>query len=81
MYIKKKGASNGEYCFSVRQRSHVLLFDAIKIIFNTRRGVENDGKYMNLVMSSKKDLQTVVDLFSHSHLHPLIGLKNRQYQQ
>ena len=37
------------------------------------------GKYAQFSVSSKTDIQTVIDFFSFSGLHPLIGLKYIQY--
>ena len=36
-------------------------------------------KYIQFAVSSKTDIQTVINFISFSGLHPLIGLKNIQY--
>lgn len=75
-YIKR----SGEYIFSLRQRSHDLLFQAIKLVFKTNKKIEDQRGYMKFSVSSVKDLTTVVQLFSFSGLHPLIGLKSQDYK-
>ena len=36
-------------------------------------------RYIQFSVSSKTDIQTVINFFSFLGLHPLIGLKNIQY--
>lgn len=74
-YIK----SSGEHYFSLRQRSHFILFEAFKLVFKTNRKIGHDSKYMIFSVSSKKDLLNVVTFFSNSGLHSLLGLKADQY--
>lgn len=46
--------ASGEYCFSIKQRSHDLLFEALCLVFGTSRKVTMEqGKYMQLSLSSK----------------------------
>jgi hypothetical protein len=73
--------NNGDFCFSLRQRSHFNLFEAFKIVFNTQVKIYNDTEYLMFVVSSKKDIQTVVNFFSSSNLHPLLGNKLIQYNK
>ena len=69
-----------EGSFQLKQRIHVQLFEAFKLLFNTRRNIYiESNKYAQFAVSSKTDIQTVIDFFSFSGLHPLIGLKNIQY--
>lgn len=77
-YVK----SSGEFVYSLRQRNegHIELFQAFQILFNTQRQIENDGKYLKFSVSSVSDLATVVNFFSFSGNHPLLGLKGVQYQ-
>lgn len=50
-------------------------------MFSTNRSITVDKfGYMQLGMSSKKDIQSVINFFSFSDLHPLVGLKATQYQ-
>lgn len=71
---------NNDGCFQLKQRIHVQLFEAFKILFKTQRkmGVEKE-KYIQFSVSSKADIQIIIDFFSFSGLHPLIGQKNIQY--
>lgn len=55
------------------------LFEAFQLVFKTNRKIENDGKHMKFSVSSTKDLKNVVKFFSSSGLHPLQGLKAKQY--
>lgn len=72
--------NNNDGCFQLKQRIHVLLFEAFKLLFDTKRniGIEND-RFNQFSVSSKADIQKVIDFFSFSGLHPLIGLKIIQY--
>lgn len=69
---------NNDGCFTLTQRLHIELFEAIKLIFNTTRKLESNtvSRYS---VSSKADIQSVINFFSFSGLHPLVGLKNVQY--
>jgi len=73
--------ANQDICFSLRQRTHPLLFAAFKIVFHTNTVGEEGGGYSKFVVSSVKDIQTVVDFFSFSDLHPLMGHKLTQYNK
>lgn len=72
--------SNNDACFQLKQRIHINLFEAFKLVFNTVRKIENKkGLYNQFGVSSKADIQIVINFFSFSGLHPLVGLKNIQY--
>lgn len=72
--------ANNDGCFQLKQRIHVLLFEAFKLIFKTSRKIETEkGMYNQFSVSSKKDIQAVINFFSFSGYHPLIGLKCTQY--
>lgn len=72
--------SNNEGCFQVKQRLHILLFDALKLIFNTTRKITSDKSlHSQFSVSSKADIQNVINFFSFSGQHPLVGLKAIQY--
>jgi hypothetical protein len=59
---------------------HTLLFEAFKLVFNTSRKITTDkGIYNQFSVSSKTDIQTVINFFSFEGHHPLVGLKNVQY--
>lgn len=75
-FVKK----NNDGCFQLKQRLHTNLFEAFKLVFNTNRKVSLDkGLYNQFAVSSVKDIQTVINFFSYSGHHPLVGLKNIQY--
>jgi hypothetical protein len=71
--------TNGEFNFSLVQRSHPLLFAAFQLVFNSTRQIEERSGISRFVVSSKKDIQSVVNFFSFSNLHPLLGYKLIQY--
>jgi len=75
-FMKKKN----DGCFQLKQRIHTNLFEAFKLVFNTNRKIEIEKElYNQFGVSSKNDIQKVIDFFSFSGLHPLVGLKGIQY--
>lgn len=72
--------TNNDGCFQLKQRIHVQLFEAFILLFDTKRniGIEKD-RFAQFSVISKNDIQKVIDFFSFSGLHPLIGLKCIQY--
>lgn len=71
---------NKDGCFQLKQRIHINLFEAFRLLFNTKRNISIEkNKYAQFSVSSKLDIQNVINFFSFSGLHPLIGLKNIQY--
>jgi hypothetical protein len=74
-YVK----NNKDICFSLKQRTHKLLFEAFKIIFDTKVKIDTSEGYSKFIISSVKDIQNVVNFFSFSNLHPLVGYKLTQY--
>jgi len=49
-------------------------------VFETNRKIETEKDlYNQFTVSSKADIQKVINFFSFSGFHPLIGLKNIQY--
>jgi hypothetical protein len=72
--------ANNDACFQLKQRLHTNLFESFKLIFETDRKIEVDKSlYNQFGVSSKKDIQKVINFFSFSGLHPLVGLKNISY--
>lgn len=72
--------ANNDGCFQIKQRIHHQLFEAFKLLFNTNRKIDIEKeKYAQFSVSSKTDIQKVIDFFSFSGLHPLTGMKNIQY--
>ena len=71
---------NNDASFQLKQRIHLQLFEALKLLFKTKRSISIEkDKYSQFSVSSKTDIQNVINFFSFSGLHPLIGLKNIQY--
>ena len=71
---------NNDASFQLKQRIHLQLFEALKLLFKTKRSISIEkDKYSQFSVSSKTDIQTVLNFFSFSGLHPLIGLKSIQY--
>ena len=71
---------NKDACFQIKQRLHTNLFEAFKLVFNTDRKITLDKLlYMQFSVSSKADIQNVINFFSFEGHHPLIGLKSIQY--
>lgn len=75
-FIKK----NHDGCFQLKQRIHLDLFESFKLLFDTKRTLSIDkNKDIQFSVSSVNDIQKVIQFFSFSGLHPLIGLKSIQY--
>lgn len=71
---------NKDGCFQLKQRLHHVLFEAFKYIFNTNRKITIDKDiYLQFSVSSKSDIQKVINFFSFSGHHPLIGFKGIKY--
>ncbi len=49
------------------------------MIFNTNRAIDTSNNYNQFGVSSRSDIQKVINFFSFSGLHPLIGLKYIEY--
>ena len=75
--------NNKDACFQLRQRIHIDLFEAIKLVFSTNRkiGIDKKNLYILLSLSSKADIQKVISFFSFSGNHPLLGYKLIQYEK
>lgn len=72
--------ANKDACFQLKQAIHLNMFDSFKLLFDTSRKLSmENGKFLQFSVSSKKDIQTVINFFSFSGLHPLTGLKTIQY--
>lgn len=71
---------NNDGCYQLKQKIHTSLFEAFKLIFDSRKkiGIEKE-LYNQFSVSSKDDIQKVINFFSFSGLHPLIGMKGIQY--
>lgn len=68
------------FYFSIRQNTHENIFTAFTILFKTTVKIDTTSENsQKLRISSIKDLQTVINFFSFSNHHPLIGYKKLQY--
>ena len=71
---------NNDGCFQIKQRIHENLFSAFKLVFETNRSITTDSNlYNQFGVSSKSDIQKVINFFSFSGVHPLMGHKYIQY--
>lgn len=76
-FLMKK---NKDGCFQLKQRIHFELFEAFKLLFDSNRKLSiEQNRYVQFSLSSKSDIQKVINFFSFSGFHPLIGLKSIQY--
>lgn len=74
--------SNNDACFQLRQRAHLLLFEAFGLVFETKRKVGLDNNTYNLFsVCSKADIQRVINFFSFSGNHPLLGHQFIRYEK
>lgn len=76
--VKRRGSIG----YTLKQREHMLLFEGIKLVFNTTTKITIDkGNYIQLYVSSRKDIQTIINFFSFSNNHPLLGYRLAQYNR
>lgn len=72
--------SNNDGCFQLKQRIHEELFESFRLLFETNRKIDTDKSlYNQFSVSSKKDIQSVINFFSFSGLHPLTGSRLIEY--
>jgi len=72
---------NNDGCFQLRQRLNSLLFQAFKLKFKTNRKISlEEGLYHQFSLSSKTDIQKVINFFSYSGHHPLLGYQLMRYE-
>ena len=63
-----------------KKESSSSLFESFKLVFDTSRKIDIEkNMYNQFSVSSKADIQTVINFFSFSGLHSLIGLKGISY--
>ena len=74
---------NKDACFQLsdsQQKLHICLFEAFKLVFDTNCKISTEkGLYNQFAVSSKDDIQKVINFFSFSGLEPLLGSKGKQY--
>ncbi len=73
--------SNGDGCFQLKHSIEKNLFEKIKssLLITKNIYIEKD-KYEVLSLSSKQDIQKVINFISFEGHHPLIGQKYIRYQ-
>ncbi len=72
--------NNFDVCFQLKQTMHLTLFESFKLLFESNKKIYSEqNKYHQFTVSSKKDIQKVINFFSFSGHHPLVGLKSIQY--
>lgn len=76
-YTKK----NNDICFQLKQKYNFELFYDIKKVFSINKGISiNKDKYIQLTISSKKDIQKVISFFSQDN-YLLLGYKNIEFNK
>lgn len=76
-YVKK----NNDICFQLKQKYNFELFNCIKKVFEINKGISiNKDKYIQLTISSKKDIQNVILFFNYEGYN-LLGNKLIQYNK
>lgn len=71
---------NQDICFQLKQKYNFKLFEDITKYFNTTRQLTiNKNKYIQFGVSSIKDIQNIINFFSFSNNHPLLGDKLLSY--
>nr|YP_010390774.1 homing endonuclease [Fusarium boothii]UPX01457.1 homing endonuclease [Fusarium boothii]UPX01512.1 homing endonuclease [Fusarium boothii]UPX01568.1 homing endonuclease [Fusarium boothii] len=81
LFLLKKTMMVVGFASQLKQRIHSDLFEAFKLIFSTNRKIDSTNNYNQFGVSSKSDVQKVINSFSFSGLHPLVGLKYIQYEK
>lgn len=77
-FIKKNNKSK-DMCFQLKQKYNFELFNSIKKLLNINKGISiNKDKYIQLSISSKKDIQKIVNFFNNNQL---LGYKYIQYNK
>lgn len=78
-FLKK---NNNDICFQLKQKYNLELFKDISNYFNTKRSLDiNKNKYIQFSVSSKKDIQNIINFFSFSNNCNLLGTKLVSYNK
>ena len=71
---------SGYQSFQLKHNIDINLFNTLKCVFNTKNKIYIEKElYNHFNVNFKADLQKIINFFSFSGLHPLVGLKNIQY--
>lgn len=77
-FIIKNNISK-DICFQLKQKYNFELFKCIKNILNINKGISiNNNKYIQLSVSSKKDIQNIIYYINE---YKLLGYKLIQYNK
>lgn len=73
---------NQDICFQLKQKYNFELFNDIIKLFNTTRKLNiSKDKYVQFSVSSKNDIQNIINFFSFSNNHSLLGNKLISYNK
>lgn len=73
---------NKDICFQLKQKYNINLFNNILKLLNSTRKLDiNNNKYVQLSVSSIKDIQNIINFFSFSKNESLIGQKLISYNK
>uniref|UniRef100_UPI002A8415F3 LAGLIDADG endonuclease n=1 Tax=Saccharomycopsis fibuligera TaxID=4944 RepID=UPI002A8415F3 len=73
---------NTDICYQLKQKYNFELFNCIRKVFNMSKGMSiNKNKYMQFSVSSKKDMQKIINFFNHENAQPLLGSKTISYKK
>lgn len=73
---------NKDICFQLKQKFNINLFkDIIKLLNTTRKLDINKNKYVQLSVSSIKDIQNIINFYSYSNNESLLGQKLISYNK
>jgi hypothetical protein len=73
---------NKDICFQLKQKYNLELFNNITLFLNTTRKLNiYKNKYIQFNVSSKNDIQNIINFFSFSNNQPLLGNKLISYNK
>ncbi len=73
---------NKDICFQLKQKYNLELFINISNYFNTSRKLNiSNNKFIQFNVSSKNDIQNIINFYSFSNNHPLLGNKLISYNK
>lgn len=73
---------NNDFCFQIKQKYNFELLKDISSFFKTNRKLNiNKNKYIQFYVSSKHDIQNIINFFSYSNNHSLLGNKLIYYNK
>jgi hypothetical protein len=73
--------ANNDICYQLKQKYNLQLIKDICLLLNINQRISiNQNKYIQLTISSKNEIQKIIDFFSNNNNHPLLGKKLLSYQ-